>query len=89
MNKRVVVLCKEFGFRNPAKLCLSIPNPASVESGIQLNESETLLTIGIQNKSSTDRDWNPVPVIRNPQCGVQNPRLSWIPLHGVRAASKV
>ena len=24
---------------------------------------------------------NPVPVIRNPPRGIQNPRLSWIPLH--------
>ena len=28
--------------------------------------------------------WNPksVPGIQNPQRGIQNPRLSWIPLHG-------
>ena len=44
----------------------------------QLKESGTLLRIGIQNPSSTK-----VPGIRNPRCGIQNPRLSWIPLHGV------
>ena len=40
--------------------------------------------IGIQNPSSTDKDWNPVPGIRNPQRGIQNPRLSRIPLHGAK-----
>ena len=29
-----------------------------------------------QNPSSTDKYWNPVPGIRNPQRGIQNPRLS-------------
>ena len=38
------------------------------------------LTIGIPN--STDKHWNPVLGIRNPRRGIQNPRLSWIPLHG-------
>ena len=27
---------------------------------------------------------NPVPVIRNPRRGIQNPRLSWIHLHGAK-----
>ena len=37
------------------------------------------------NPSSRDKDWNPVPGIRNPQRGIQNPRLCWIiPLHGVK-----
>ena len=44
------------------------------ESGIQLKESRIPLTIEIQNPSSTDKDWNPVP-------GIQNPKLSWISLH--------
>ena len=33
--------------------------------------------------SSTDKDRNPVPGIRNPGRRIQNPRLSLIPLHGV------
>ena len=34
--------------------------------------------------SFTEKYWNPVPGIRNPQRGIQNPRLCWIiPLHGV------
>ena len=52
-----------------------------MESGIQLKESEIPLTIGIQNPSSTDKDWNQVPGIRNPRRGIQNPRMSWIPSH--------
>ena len=46
-------------------------------------ESGIPLTIGIQNPSSTDNDWNPVSRIRNPRFGIQNPRLSWILLHEV------
>ena len=34
----------------------------------------------VWNTSSTDRD--PVPEIRNPQCEMQNPRLSWMCLDG-------
>ena len=37
---------------------------------------EILLTFGIQNPSSTDKDWKPVPVIRNPQPEIQNLSLS-------------
>ena len=36
-----------------------------LESGIQLKESRIILTTGIQNPSSTDKDWNPVGGIRN------------------------
>ena len=46
-----------------------------LESGIQLKESGIPLRIGIQNPSSTKKDWNTVPEIRNPRRG--------IPLHGV------
>ena len=42
------------------------------------------LTIEIQKPTSTDKDWNPVPGIRNPRRGIQNPRLSWISLHGAK-----
>ena len=50
-------------------------------------ESGIPLTIGIQNPSSTDKDWNTVPGIWNPQRGIQNPSLSWIPLHEVNKCS--
>ena len=62
------------------KLGLWNPEFWVLESGIQLKESEILLTIGIQNPSSTDKYWNPVPRIRNPRRGIQNPGLSWIPV---------
>ena len=40
------------------------------------------LTTGIQNPSSIDKNRNPVPGIRYPRHGIQNPGLSWIPSHG-------
>ena len=52
----------------------------ALESGIQFKESGILLTIGIRNPSSTDKDCNLVPRIQNPRYAIQNPRLSWIPL---------
>ena len=48
-----------------------------VESRIQLKESGIPLTIRIQNPTSTDKNWNPVPGIQNPRRAIQNPRLSW------------
>ena len=49
-----------------------------MESRIQLKESEIPLKIGIQNPRSTDKKWNPVPGIRNPGRGIQNPTLFYI-----------
>ena len=89
INKRVAAQCKGIGIPESGKIMLENPQSWALESGIQLNESEIPRTIGIQILSSTDRDWDPVPGIRNPRSGIQNPRLSWIPLHGVRVASKV
>ena len=64
--------------------------------GIQITESENFLlmefgirlTIGIRNPSSTGKVRNLVPGIRNPRRGIQNQRLSWIPLHGVEDSSE-
>ena len=53
---------RECEFQNPVKFGLWI-----LESGIQLKESGILLTIEIQNPSSTDKDLNPVPGIWNPR----------------------
>ena len=53
-----------------------------------LMESGTPLTIVIQNPCSTDKYWNPVPRIRNPQCEIRNPGLSWIPLHEANGFSQ-
>ena len=37
-----------------------------------------------QNRHATqaNKNWNPVPGIRNPQDAIHNSGLSWIPLHG-------
>ena len=60
-----------------------------VESGIRDTALRIQLTIGIQNPSSIDKDWNPVTGIRNPQRGIQNPRLSWVPLYMGRHIANV
>ena len=62
---------RESGFWNPEKFCLwNRPKSEKnllVESGKQLiKKSGIPLAIGIQNPSSTDKEWNPVPAIRNP-----------------------
>ena len=64
------------GIRNPGKVYLWHPESWSLEFGIQLKESEVLLTIGIHNLSATDKDWNEVPGIRNPRAW--NPESSTI-----------
>ena len=74
------ILNRKSGFRNPRNFFFFYPESWAFESGIQLKESGIPLTIGIQNLSSTDKDWNPVPGIRNPHHGIQNPRLSWVPV---------
>ena len=71
------------GIRNLGKICMWNPESWALESGVQLKESGIPLAIGIENPSSTDKDWNRVPGIRTPWRGIQNPRLSWIALHGV------
>ena len=47
------------------KFCLWNPESWVLQSGIQLKESGLPLTIGIQNRSSSDKYWNPAPGIRN------------------------
>ena len=51
-----------------------------VESGIlgfgtRVTAQGIPLTIGIQNPSSTEKDWNSVPAIGHPRRGIQNPRM--------------
>ena len=70
-----------FGIRNLGKFYTWNLESWALELGIQHKESGIPLTIGIHNPSSTYKDWNQVPGIRNPLCGIQNPRLSWIPLY--------
>ena len=54
------------GIRNPETFCSWNLQPWVLESGIQLKESGILLTIKIQNPSSTSKETgNPFPGIRN------------------------
>ena len=53
-------------------------NSWALESGIQFKESGIPLTIGIQNPSSTDKDWNPVSGIWNLESGIHGVE-SYIP----------
>ena len=85
---------RKSGFQTPGNFSRGIQNPGKilpVESGIlgfgirykaQGIRNPGPLETGIQNPNSTDKDWNPVPGIPNPRHTMQNPRLSWIPLHG-------
>ena len=49
----------------------------ALESGIQLGESGILLTIAIQNPSSTDKEWDPESTTRNPQSKTVLDSLIW------------
>ena len=70
------------GIRDIGNILLVDPESWALKSGIQIKNSGILLTIGIQNPNSTDKDWNPVPGIRNTRRGIQNPGQSSIPLLG-------
>ena len=65
------------------EILLVNPEYWALESGIPLKElrnSTYRLESGIQVPLAKNR--NSVPGIRNPRLGIQDPRLSWIPLHG-------
>ena len=70
------------GIRDPGYSQFWNPQSWTLDSRMQYKESGIPLMIGIRNPGFNDKDWNPVPGIRNPRRGIQNPRLSWIPLHG-------
>ena len=53
-------------------------NPEHWNPGCSSRNPECPLTIGRRNASSTDKDWNPVPGIWNPEF-----KTSWITLQGV------
>ena len=72
---------RESGFCDPGPFCLWNPESWALESRIQLKEYGIPPTTGISNLSSIEKDWNPVPGIRNPRRGIQNQGLSWITLH--------
>ena len=70
------------GIRNRGKFYSLKRNPGLWNPEYSSRNFGIPYTIGIQNPSSTDKDWRPVPAIPNPLHGIQNPRLSWIPLRG-------
>ena len=81
LSLRVVLLVMLYTwFELPCQVIRMLWNPESrtLEPGILLKKSGIPLKINIQNPSSTDRKLNPVPGIRNPHGGIQNPRLPWI-----------
>ena len=55
------------GIQNPDKFCLWDRESWVLKFGIQFKKSGIKLTIAIQNPSSTYKDWNQVPGIRNPR----------------------
>ena len=90
-KKRGLPIVRESG-SEPGNFCLSKPglretfaygicNPGPY-FGIQLKESRISRTIGIHNPSSTVEDWYPVPGIRNPRLGIQNPRFHYMGRRG-------
>ena len=83
-------------FRNPWNFFLWNQESGKillVESGILdvgiWNTARVLLRIGIQTPSFTDKDWNLEAGIWNPRHGIQNLRLSWLPLHGAWQGGRV
>ena len=55
------------GIQNPEKFGLWDRESRVLKFGIQSKKSGIKLTIAIQNPSSTYKDWNQVPGIRNPR----------------------
>ena len=72
---------RESRFPIQGNFCSWNPEYWALQSGTHLKDSGIPLKIGIQNPSSSGKDWNSVSWIWNPRHGIQNPRLSWIPLH--------
>ena len=66
----------KFGTRK--KVCRWKPKFWALRSGMQLKESGIPLT---NPESKFHTNWNPVCGIRNPGSGIQNSRMSLIPLH--------
>ena len=63
---------RESGFPNRGKFCLWNLESWALESGIQFKESGIPQTTGIQNPSSTHKDWNQLSGIRNPRSRIQD-----------------
>ena len=73
-NWKIGCICNTCGsFLSPHTRGIRLWNPLSEK--LLLVESGIPLSIGIQNLSSTEKYWNPVP-------GIRNPRLCSISLYG-------
>ncbi|CAH3020418.1 unnamed protein product [Porites evermanni] len=79
------------------KICDQVKPQAEKMAGQQFPEFKAIsyktqvvagINYFIKNPSSSDKVRNPVPGIRNQRRGIQNPRLSCIPLHGVEDSSE-
>ena len=74
--------CKGIQFAESGKfLACGIRNPWHCYPEYSSRNPEFPLKFGIQNPIFTYKDWNPVRGIRYPRRQIQNPGLSWIPLH--------
>ena len=82
-NPGIVYLWEMFNF------ACGIQNPGLWNPEYTRRIRNLTLKTGIRNPSSTDKDWNPVPAIWNPQRRIQYPRLCWILLHGARSGIQV
>ena len=65
-----LILCKGIRIPECGKSLLVEWKSWAMEPGIQLAESAIPFTFWIQNPCSIDKDWNPVPGIRNPRPSV-------------------
>ena len=72
---------REFGFRNPASFSCRIQNPGPWNPDYSWRNPDPTNDWSLESMLHQQKFRNPVPVIRNPPRGIQNPRLSWIPLH--------
>ena len=74
---------RQSGFRNLGKFASGFRNPRlwNPEYRSQRIWNPTNDWNPESKFHSDQKDWNPVPGIRNPWRGIRNPRLSWILLH--------
>ena len=85
-QKSLKVESNKFGLvesRIQGTFACGVWNPRLWDPGRQLKKSGIHKRLDPESRvSSSDKDWNSVSGIRHPRLRIQNPRLSWIPLHG-------
>ena len=72
------------GFRIPENFARGIRNPGLWNAEYSSSNPEFYQRLELRSPESKFHweKWNQVPGIGNSRCGIQNPGLSWIPLHG-------